>query len=279
MFKHPNENVVVFDSPAEFGTHYLANKFYGNHSDNSKAWYANLSESQAANLAIVGDSSKVDDAEKLIEKFQTQIETSSFMDMPSVAGCYPCVPDAIMGEPESMREPMEIHSDHAPLTILVDIASSGGINAQQMEKRGTSILALVMALSATRPITLKVFSAGNGTENKAGDGFSITAVNINTTPLDIATAAYVLCNVGYCRRLHYDYQYQYFGFTGKWAQFKGLGVYASDTEEYAEKIKQYLDVDGECLYITGALSTNETVISDPELWLKQQLEKYQPHYD
>lgn len=276
MHKSELHNVLTFSSPAEFGEYCISKNMY-HRGDSAGEWTNCLSGRDAARLAIVGDDSVVAAAQQLMEKFQSSIETSSFMDMPSVAGCYPCVPEALAGEPECMREPMEISSDTAPLTIVVDLACSGGISASIMQKRGVAILALVMALSVTRPISLKMLSCGDGTRNHVGDKYSICAVDFPTTPLDLATAAYGLSNVGFVRQLFYGVQGKKLGFTGKWGQFAGCGPYDCENPLYGQSVLKYMEIDGEVLYITGAVSESALIMKDPEAWLLEQLKKYQHH--
>lgn len=276
MHKSELHNVHTFSSPAEFGEFCLVKNITYD-GDNHGKWTGFLKAAEAAKLAITGDDSHVASAEKMLEKFNTHIETSSFMDMPSVAGCYPCVPEALMGEPECMREPMEVSSEHAPMTIVVDTACSASVSARQMETRGIAILAVVMALSASRPITLKTVSVSSGFKNKEGDKYAIVAVDLPTTPIDLATAAYVLTHVGYTRNLKYGYASKYLGFDdGKWPTFKGVVYGKVQTVEYQENVKKYMELEGEVLMIPAAFS-EDGVIENPEEWIQSILDKYQHH--
>jgi hypothetical protein len=274
MHKSELHNVHTFSSPAEFGEFCLV-KSITYEGDSHGAWTGYLKAGAAAKLAITGDASHVASAEKMLEKFNTQIETSSFEDMPSVAGCYPCVPEALMGEPECMREPMEVSTEHSPLTIIVDTACSANVSAAQMETRGIAILAVVMALSASRPITLKTISVSYGFKNKEGDSYSVIAVELPTTPIDLATAAYVLTHVGYTRNLKYGYALKYLGFdNGKWPTFNRINYGNVQAPEYQERVKKYMQVEGDVLYIPAAYS-DDGVIKEPEKWIQERLNEYQ----
>ena len=64
-----------------------------------------------------------------------------------------------------MRRRVELPNNSAPIHILVSTTSSTEIDAEYLQKRGTVILALVLALSAIRPVSLHVFAMLDGNVN------------------------------------------------------------------------------------------------------------------
>jgi hypothetical protein len=162
-------------------------------------WYGNESETLTLQLTDTGDTRLVAEAERQMSKLDNIIETPKRVWDRNVAGAYCCIPDVLAGRPTPMRRQVVIPDDHAPITILVVTTSSAGINAATLAKRGTTILALVMALTRVRPVTLHQLAILNGRND--GTGETIITAQINTHPLDLATACYVLTSAGFARRL------------------------------------------------------------------------------
>lgn len=283
MHKSQLHNVHTFESPAEFGNFALStNLAFKNRANSDDSWHGNITAMLAANMAVKGDDKNVIVAEKMLEKFDTHVETSCFLDMPSVAGCYPCVPEALAGDPECMREPVEIANESAPITIIVDTSCSANVDSFEMEKRGIAILAVVMALTASRPVTLKAICVNHGYTNPDGDAYSIVTVDIPTTPIDLATTAFVLTHIGFTRHLMYGYTYKYQGWDGNcWPRMKGIDTTSAEglnSAEYEERIKKYLEITGETLILPPAFS-EDGVIQNPEQWIKEQLARFQHRQD
>jgi hypothetical protein len=273
MQKSSTQKVIRFDDSTDLAAHIKRNNI--EYHDDNASWFGNITHSQALTMATKGDDSQVAAAEALMEKFSAEIETSQYSDEPSVAGCYACVPEALMGEPECMRVPELVGSESAPLSIYVDITSSATISADQIRKRGVAVLAAVMALSATRPISLHVITVmGGGKANSDGDEFNIVDVTIPTAPLDLATAAFALCHVGFARRLFYAVAMKEFKFDGSWPSFKGVPYADSRCEAYGAKVRKYLEIDGDVLLIPPANAAEPEIYTVPETWVRKQLEKF-----
>jgi len=269
MYASETLNIRRFDSVAELGR-YCKPWIASSKSD----WRGGISGQEAADLCVTGDESQVAAAQKLLEQFSVPIETAIYMDMPSVTGCYACVPEALAGEPECMREPQVVGNESAPLHVLVDLTCSAAVTADQMRRRGVAILAMTMALSATRPITLEVMAVmcGERREASGSDEFSIVSAKINTTPLDLATAAYALTHAGMTRQLIYRIETSEYGSKGKWPKFSGSRSH--DSPERLNAVRGYLGIDGELLLIPPVMHGNALAISNPEKWVLSQLEQY-----
>ena len=294
MYKHDALNIIQFNDVPELGAYCLKENIYLSESESfGTEWTANLSAVKAAEICITGDMAQVNAASKMMDKFSLLIDSVTYMDMPSVAGAYPCVPEAISGEIESMRMPEQVSSDSAPLTVLVDVSCSSVVDAETMRKRGTAILAAVMALSAHRAVTLMLTCIMEGPRrpDANGDQFSIVTVNINTTPLDLATAAYALTNVGFARQLMYGVSKQKLdgmALGGNFGEFSGLPRiadisfderpqgFSANSAEYRERICRYLNIDGEALIVPPAVNGNRTelLLKNPEAWVLAQMQLY-----
>jgi hypothetical protein len=270
MYKSENYNVHQFDNISAFLEEVKKVGCLEQHG--SDPWVNNISAHGAINFSKTGKDNCVVAAEKLISSFDMQILTDGWEDTPSVAGCYPCVPDALMGEPECMREPVAVESTHSPLTIVVDLICSATFSAEQMAKRGSAIMAFVMAMSAMRPVTLKLCSTNCGPSQSDGNAYSIVSVDIATSPLDLATTAYMISDVSFVRHLFYAYQQEHLGSKLKWPSING---YSCTSEAFAEGVKKYLDIDGDWVYIPPAWAGNydNDLLNNPAVWVKRMLEK------
>jgi len=196
-------NTVLFDSMADMANFITPAKCYKG--DTNLAWYDGATPEQAISMLRTGDSSQVANAQKMLDKFDVRIEThGQAMDL-GVAGFIPCVPEYLGGAPESMFSMVEVESAAQPLKILVDTTSSAGVSRETLTKRGTAILAMVMALSALRPIQLETVCVLDCGYGRIFDGkcVSFTRTKINSAPLDLASACFALCHQGFTRRMVY----------------------------------------------------------------------------
>lgn len=281
MHESDTLNIMRFDSVAEAGR-FVAEKnlFYVADLE----WLGGIDGPEAARRAVSGDEAAVPEAERLIERFSTSIESTAPFDAPSVAGCYPIVPEALAGEPECMREPQEMGSDTAPLDIMVDIGCSTNFDADEMRRRGVAILALVMALSACRPIGLTLVSTDWGNPRLGcNDCFSITTARVETAPLDLATAAFAITHIGFSRSIMLSVGVNHFRSGGMWPEFHGVsrGGRGAESPEFRAKVLHYLGADDDTLYIApgSVADENKLLTENPEAWVKQLLEKYGHHVE
>jgi hypothetical protein len=220
---------------------------------------------QCLEYARHGDAALVPDAEKLIDKLAVAIDVPEREIISDIVGGWPSVPDFIAGHPDCMRRRAAVESEASPLAIWVIVTASYSVNPEQMTRRGTAILALVMALSRIRPIELGIISldmAKNGTE-------SVIAATVNTTPLDIATAAYALTSAAFFRRLCYGLASKLHNIIGRWPQ-----AYLSDRKTYLAGLLERLGADPtRDLIIEGAF-ISDPLLDDPIAWVRGQVAKF-----
>ncbi len=232
----------------------------------SDSWFNNESEEDTLRKLELGDTSLVPDAELLLSQLEDHIETPRRQWERNVAGAFPCVPDVIAGLPTPMRRMVIVPDDRAPITIFVDTGSSAAVSSEILKKRGIVILALVIALTRVRPTILYQLDVGSGIK----DGESILVTEINTTPLDLATACYVLTSAGFARRIVYEVENKLNGNSGNWPQ----GYNFTNPEAYYAKLKPKLVTDpSRCLIIPAARSIDE-LLSQPLVWINKQINRF-----
>lgn len=233
------------------------------------SWFNNETYDDTIRKATVGNIQYVPEAEKLMEKLDLQIETPHREWQASVAGAFPCVPDAIMGRPQSMRRPVLVPNQYKPINIICVTDSSGGIDAKTLVRRGAAIMALTMAMTRIRPVTLKLCGIGN---SKSSDpsGETITTAPINTTPLDLATAAYFFSSAGFARRLIYRVSEYNGGDTGSWP--KKMNFY--DPTKYYEYLAKTLTGDTKSTLVIGPARLGDELLSKPIEWIQDQIRRF-----
>jgi hypothetical protein len=281
MYHDKQHNHYAFDSITQMAAWTQDNRL--SHSvinESSGKFYNFQSWSQVAARCAVGHDESVGPASKLMQQLETglSIETTAYQS--SVAGCFPNVPEFLAGEPECMWDQVHIDSDTAPLAIYLDLTSSAGITPDEFRKRGIAVLALTMLLSSIRPISLHVCTVMGArvsdrpdTMRKRHESYSIASARIETAPLDLARAAYVMTDVAAARRMFYAV-----GNTdGSWPTFTGVGYGSTTSAEYVKRVRDILSLDSEVLYIPAVSYMSgevEQMVNQPVEWLNAKLAMY-----
>lgn len=237
-----------------------------NHYDNSPSWYGGESAWDSVRYAELGRLDLVPKAEKLLSELDLAIATPEPVWNPSPVGYYLDVGDYLADAPDCMRT-IEFEADErAPITILATTTSSAGISADTLQKRGTVILALVMALSRIRPVNLQQLTFTHGVEG----GETIITSGINTAPLDLARACYVLTSAGFARRLTYGIAEKLNRFNGMWPNAYRYG----QPRPYLEYLKRVLTPDPSKTLIIGAAELGDELLRNPVEWVTKQVNHF-----
>lgn len=152
-----------------------------------------------------GDAGLVAASDALVSEFEDKIDfpTSRAANVRAVAGGAVSVPAYLSGRPNCMLQRRQVVSDIAPITVMVDICVSASVDHSTIARRGAAMLALVRLLSTVRPVTLYAL-AGETVDHygsDAGKYNGIIAVRLDTAPLDLARAAWLLGSTEATRRL------------------------------------------------------------------------------
>jgi hypothetical protein len=282
MYRDDSINRVQFDSSAELADWLESNRCTRVQAHDIRSFYGSTTGPKALQYARAGNDSAVRDAEALLGRLALNLETSRWVDVADVAGCYPVVPEALAGEPECMRTPATQGDESAPLSVFVDLTCSGGVKAKDMRTRGVAALAAVMALAAVRPVSLEV-GCVMGCDSRAPgldakERASIVSCRINTAPLDLATAAWLLSDVAAARRLFYGASELLHGFDGQWATLRGSRYGAVESPAYVARVRELLALPGETLYLPAVSMTEEgnaaEVLRDPLAWVEKTVAKF-----
>lgn len=235
------------------------------------AWFGRETAEKTLDLTNLGDTKLVPRAQALLSKLETSIQVPKRTWEPSPSGAFCIVPELLSGTPTPMRRIVQTRDDRAPIDIYVVLSCSAGIKAETLMQRGIVILALALALSRSRPISLHVVDIGNG--NYDGTGETTLTARINTAPLDLARACYVLTSAGFVRRLMYGLEQKLNGWSGGWPEPRAGWSY-SNPAPYYEKLKRQVSRDpSRCLLIPGAQYGDE-LLSQPLVWIKKQVDYF-----
>jgi hypothetical protein len=259
--------IIRYDSPAAIADDFIARNckrvsLGGDRLD----WYNYETAEDSLRMTKEGNAKLVPFAERYLDKLDHAIETSRKVWEATPVGAYYSVPDVIAGRPRSMRRQIEEADDRQPITILVNTSSSAGIDAKTLEKRGVAILALVMALSRIRPVNLQLLGILHGVD----EGETIMTAQINTAPLDLATACYTLTSSGFARRLTYTLAKVRNGFNGMWPR---KFIYHRP-EAYYEYVVQRLGLDPTKTLVIGAAQLGDELLDRPLVWIKKQIARF-----
>lgn len=229
------------------------------------ARWAGGSEAQAQAWARDGKVSLVAQSDALMSKLEAQAEsviTPASVIVSDVSGSVANVPAYLAGHPLAMRRRARVHNERAPVCVIVDTAVSSAIGHETILKRGAAILAFVRLLSVRRPLELYSGVAGNN-----GDGAAYLFTRIDTAPLDLAHAAYLLCDPSATRTLGYCRQPS--GYDGRWPYKRG----ALDVDAFKAVASQAFPHLQEFVAIPG-LHLYDKLVTDPLAWILEKLAEF-----
>lgn len=277
-------NTIEFDGLGELGrcVRHLNSTYRmrAERSDSSPKFYGPKTLQQQIACSAFGDLSIVESAQRILSKIQTEINIPASTWVDDVAGFFPCVPEALSGDPECMRQTEDQQSNTTPLNIFVDLATSAGLTPEQIMRRGCAVLALVMALTAIRPVSLRVGclmgSNAEASGQKKGDRWCAVSTVIDTQPLDLARAAWALTDAGCPRRLFYGIG-DTIGFDGNWPEFRGIPYGDVQCPKHVQRATEIFALDGETLYIPPMCVIDheiEMMIKRPTQWVNKKIAEF-----
>lgn len=240
-----------------------------------REWDGGVTYAEMIDKARDGDLSGVAASDAFLSKLEDISPVSRrWATVAAVAGGAPNVGAYLAGSPMAMRRRTRLATDAAPLTILVDTSSSGGISAAQLIKRGAAVLALVRLLSSLRPVTLYAVCGCQPGRKTSG-----VAVKIDTTPLDLARAAFMLGHPASSRHGMYTLAYLATrnGDAGgdrsmiRWPHSNVDTYRANGVAFFARAIP---GVDPAQTLFMPPVFAHDKAIDNPEKWLRDHLNKY-----
>jgi len=264
IHRRSTDHFMLFDGMGELAEHYAQIPCRRPRAD---AWVGYLSADEARERTRYGDLSLVEPSDKLLARMeQVEMPTSRARLADDVCGALPNVPAFIAGHPLNMRRRKREESAAAPLAIIADLTTSAALSAAQIATRGAAILALVRALSARRPIELWVCAMLDADNYQ---NCVTIAARIETTPLDLARAAFALTHAAFPRRVLYDHAHHFHGYKGQWP----YGTAALTREQMEAVCAPAFSHVSETLCIPG-LHLQDPLLADPIKWVEGKIAEH-----
>jgi hypothetical protein len=80
------------------------------------------------------------------------------------------------------------------------------------------------------------------------------------------------------RRVMYGVSSWFHGFTGSWPEFTGVQYGAAQSDAYCQKVREFLDLPGDTLYLPAVSSTESgnaaQVFKDPIGWCQSIVDQF-----
>jgi hypothetical protein len=211
-----------------------------------------------------GDLSGVAASEALLDKLETESLVSPvWRNRLDVVGGSPCVPAFLAGHPLNMRRRERVLNEQGPLSVIVSLTLSAGIDTETMRKRGATLLALVRLLSVSRPVELWTAVCLGGSRHGTH-----VLTRLDTAPLDLARAAHMLTCPSVTRGLGYAICNSLRD-GGSWPH----GDFAAYQRTARELYTSATGTAGEVLYV-GAAHLADPLVNKPVEWIKETLAQY-----
>jgi hypothetical protein len=241
----------------------------------SGSWYGNHSKQTALRALTLGDESLVKASDELLAKLEDKLpHTRKWQSQRALTGGLVCVPEFLTGQPECMRIRRRMDRNDAPVTIFMDLTSSAMIRGEDLLKRGTAILALARALCEHRVVELWggiALGDGSGYRSDSGKAWSSTfAWRIDTTPLDVARAAFLLSAPAMARGIGYELAPTLGGhksWSGNWP----FGAHDLHVRTQSARLRAAMGA-AEMLVVPPIYGT-DPLVTDPLGWITRELER------
>lgn len=267
----PTDKWRLFDTPAELADFADARCSTHNNYTRGGSWTGGDNGRAATRKTRQGDLSRVPASDALMirfEKFAFETERRAWRD--DIAGGFPNVPAYLAGHPLAMRRRINDASAAAPLAIIVDLTTSAGIDAKTIERRGAAILALTRILTMRRPVELWagcMTGSGSGNQNMGA-----VFCKLETTPLDVATAAYIMTSAAFPRALCYAIAAVECGYSaGGWP----YSDHGASRTHLSDICAQAFTHATETLCVP-AVHMHDDITNDPEGWIERKLAELAP---
>lgn len=227
------------------------------------SWIGDSSEA-LVRKATVGDNGLVEESEKFLSSIEDQVPMSrGWKNVDDVVGAVPNITAYLAGHPQHMRRRQRASKENAPLTIYMDLTSSAAIDAKDVQRRGTVLLALVRMLCEHRPVELWV-GVSKGRRERSGT----IAWRIDTAPLDLARSSYHIGAAAMARGFGYGMDNAIHDTGPNWP----FADYATHVRTAEARLRSVIDW-GDVLYIPPVINS-DPLMKDPVAWLKRTMQTY-----
>lgn len=230
--------------------------------DGKTSWSNRVDHKGAIQRMKTGDIPSVEASDKFLRMVEDILPapTARHEVIDDVQGGVPNVPAFLAGVPLNMRRKVKRENEAAPIAIIVNMTSSASISGEDMAKRGAAIAALARSLSSRRPVELW---AGCGMDAHGRDA-SWNFWRIETAPLDLARAAFLLAHPAATRYALYNICGHFHNSEGSWP-YRSLMNNAELERPIVRRAFPHIE---DLIYVPSAFGSDE-VIKDPMAWVQK----------
>jgi hypothetical protein len=212
-------------------------------------------------------------AEKWMHRYESEVFSGlGYETRDSVVGAFPNIPAMLAGFPCAMRQRYRTTDNTGPLTLYLELTGSSGVHGESFIARGAAVLALARLLSNTRPVEIWTCTT-YGTTNR----LQMIAAKVETSPLDVARGAAMLCNESIRTCVH-EINEKALGHYHSLPRAPGAclgwayGRVDLERQWAGQILARILNPGSTMVYIPAAYAQDD--LDDPVQWVRDMLAKY-----
>jgi hypothetical protein len=246
------------------GLHYLRSAHYGTDAcDDGET---------AARRILLGDSKGAAEAKAQVDKIALAVASDRPVWTPAVAGSRADVPAYLVGSPLAMRRRVKVKSERAPLKIWLGLTCSQGTSQRALRQRAIGAMALALALSGQRQVTVIGF-AGMGGARGGKSNFITVPLPVDTDMAGVFTA---LAHPIVCRFAAFNVHRDHGGddyIPWPWDQHPTTSE-AGDPS-LNPNVRDAIGCGPNDVLLNGAhLDDDDLIVRDPLAWVRKMLAKH-----
>ena len=248
---------------------------YGHGSKRSE-WDAGVGYREAIRRTREGDPSLVgqyaDKVDRMVSEFKMHDEQRAAY-VPSVAGSRVVVPEYLGGSPMCMRRRQKRDIQTRSVNIYVNTTCHAVVPADNMLKRGASILALLEFLQMSQVSVELYLTAELGA---AREHDYIQVIHVESHPLDLSQAAFAIAHPAFARQITYAMASAKVGFTGSFPYSWDGGDRSrqwgrGEAGTYEPKLRAAVGMQPQDIYIPMPGMWTSEIMDSPETWLENRI--------
>lgn len=261
------DNVAHFDSIEEFGA-WTAQHPEQPYCTDSGGFLGGMSQATAIPACVDGKP-------ELVPNFDvdgldlTFAETSGWSTRYAIDGHgHVNIGRYIAGAPNCIKTRRRTLVDTAPIKIGIMLTTSGGCSQAEIESRGKMLLTLLRAVGMSRPVEFyAVLELGSaGANHRPGKQNGTASIRMESKPIHLAQAAYVLAHPGFARGVGFRAISAIMGHTcGEWHS-----DYYSGTKQYPSRLAARIGfTESDVLF--GEMHLSDTLArTNPQAWIQRE---------
>lgn len=234
--------------------------------------YGASDATDAARRLREGDAKGAAEARALVDKIAVAAETTRRTWAMGVAGAFPVVPAYLSGNPVNMRRRVSVRTENAPLRIWIGLTVSCGTDRPALRGRAIGAMALALALSTHRHVTVMGFAGMGG----AKDG----SANFVTVPLpvdaDMAGVFGALADPVMARYTAFHLHCTKGGSPGiPWPWDEAPRTSETGETSANENVRDAIGAAPDDVILNGAhYDDSSLIVADPTEWVRRMLAKH-----